>query len=88
MKDNSKDYLFTVTALLADELSRLAAGKRSGTPKYNIYGEYYGFSGCTMDVTLAASHPSSPERVLYSIEEKNYQVLLEPARRINEEKKD
>lgn len=85
-KDNSKDYLFTVTAMLADELSRLAAGKKSGTPTYNMYGEYYGFSGSTMDVTLAAPHPSSSERVQYSIEEKNYQILLEPAKRINEEK--
>lgn len=87
-KDNSKDYLFTVTALLADELSRLAAGKKAGTPQYNFYGEYMGFSGCSMDVTLAAPHPSSSERVLYSIEDKNYQVLLEPAKRINEKKKD
>ncbi len=87
-KDNSKDYIFTVSAFLADELARLAAGKKFGTPQYNFYGEYMGFRGCSMDVTLAAPHPSSSERVLYSIEDKNYQVLIESAKRINEEKKD
>lgn len=72
--------------MLADELSRLAAGKKSGTPQYIYYGEYMGFGGSSMDVTLATSNPDSEERVLYCIEDKDYQVLLASAKRINEEK--
>ena len=86
-KDLSKDYIYTVTAMLADELARLATGKQSGTPTYNFYGDYIGFGGTDMDVTLAASHPSSTKRVYYSISDKNYQDLFDAAKRLNEEEK-
>lgn len=84
-KDQSKDYIYTVTAMLADELARLACGKEFGTPSYNFYGEFTGLHGIDMDVTLAAPHPGSDKRVYYSTSEKNYQVLFEAAKRLNEE---
>ena len=85
-KDNSKDYTFTVSAMLADELARLAGGKESGRPGYNFYGDFMGLGGTDMDVTLAAEHPSNPDRVFYDIESMNYEVLYDAAKRINENK--
>ena len=84
-KDKSKNYLFTVSAMLADELSRLAGGKKSGTPSYILWGEFNGISGPNMDITMAAKRSYSSERIIYDVSDKDYTVLLKAAKEINEQ---
>ena len=82
-KDKSKNYLFTVSAMLADELSRLASGgKESGIPLYYFWGEFMGFDGHNMDITMAAKGDN--EHIIYDVFSKDYTVLLKAAKEINE----
>lgn len=82
--DNSKDYMFTVTAILADGLARFASGRRTGIPQYGHSGSYMGVESLySPDGTVLASAPGSKD-IVYNVRKKNYQVLFEVARRINE----
>lgn len=68
--------LYSVTLFLADELARLAAGKKPGIPSYDYKGDFMGISGAAMDLTLLSAGLRNQKQVYYDVDSKDYREIL------------